>query len=227
MTKILRILETLKNAPLKVATELLDSSTTNDSLPSSFSLAIGLKTGDAQAWDRMIELYAPLARSWCLHSGVSAERSSDVLQEVFLSVHRSIHQFEPRRDSAGFRGWLWQITRNKVRDHFRRELGQPAAQGGSTAAGAIDQLPDPVLPDPILPDDPPSQPSDTSALLHRAMEMVKVEFRDKTWDAFWRATVLGQHTDQIADELGISKASVRQAKSRVLRRLRQQLGDLA
>lgn len=175
----------------------------------------------------MINLYAPLARSWCLHSGVSAERTGDVLQEVFLSVHRSIGKFQPRRDSNGFRGWLWQITRNKVRDYFRREFGQPAARGGSSAAGAIQQLPDPMLADPTLPDEAPSQPSDTSALLHRAMEMVKVEFRDKTWDAFWRATVLGQHTDQIADELDLSKASVRQAKSRVLRRLRQQLGDLA
>ncbi|MEO1527392.1 MAG: sigma-70 family RNA polymerase sigma factor [Planctomycetota bacterium] len=189
--------------------------------PSSLSLAEGLRHGDAAAWDRMVELYAPLARSWCLYSGVSADRVGDILQEVFLSVHRSIRQFEPRDGSSGFRGWVWQITRNKIRDHFRRENGQPVGRGGSSVADAINQFPDPTLPD-----DPPSQPSDTAALLHRALNMVKVEFRATTWDAFWRGTVLGQHTDQIAEELQLSPAAVRQAKSRVLRRLRQQLGDL-
>ena len=201
---------------------LIDSPITEETPSSSGSLVVGLRAGNTDAWDRMVELYAPLARSWCLYSGVTDERVSDVLQEVFLAVHRSIQQFEAREDSTGFRGWIWQITRNKIHDHFRRELGQPTARGGSTAAGALEQLPDPMLPE-----DPPSQPSDTSALLHRALNMVQVEFREKTWNAFWRATVLGQHTDQIADELGLSAASVRQAKSRVLRRLRQQLGDLA
>ena len=83
----------------------------------------------------------------------------------------------------------------------------------------MQQIPD------MLPEDAPSRPSDTASLLHRGLEMVKVDFKPVTWDAFWRATVLGQPTEQIAEELGLSAASVRQAKSRVLRRLREQLGD--
>ena len=98
--------------------------------------------------------------------------------------------------------------------------------GGSAALGHFQQLADPQLADPQLPDDAPSQPSDTASLLHRALAMVRVDFQTTTWDAFWRATVLGQSTDQIAEDLAISPASVRQAKSRVLRRLRQQLGDI-
>lgn len=169
----------------------------------------------------MVDLYAPLVRNWCIYAGVAEHRIPDVLQEVFLAVHRSISQFQPRESTAGFRGWLWVITKNKVRDHFRVAGGQPNAAGGSAALNNLYQLADS-----LDSDDVPSEPSDTTSLLRRAMEMVRVDFQSTTWDAFWRATVLGQPTDVIADELGLSPAAVRQAKSRVLRRLRQQLGDL-
>lgn len=169
----------------------------------------------------MVELYAPLAKSWALYAGVPGHRVGDILQEVFLSIHRSINDFQPTADTSGFRGWVWSITKNKIRDYFRREAEQPIAKGGSSAFGALSQFPDPVLPD-----EPPSTPGDTSSLLHRALNMVRVEFRERTWEAFWRSTVLGQATDRVAEELGVSTASVRQAKSRILRRLRQQLGDL-
>ncbi|MEZ6101764.1 MAG: hypothetical protein R3E01_22750 [Pirellulaceae bacterium] len=47
-----------------------------------------------------------------------------------------------------------------------------------------------------------------------------------TWDAFWRTAVLGQATADVADELGMTAAAVRKAKSRTLQRLRRQLGDI-
>ena len=40
-----------------------------------------------------------------------------------------------RRDRSGdsFRGWLWTITQNKIRDQFRYRQGAPQAEGGSDA----------------------------------------------------------------------------------------------
>ena len=168
-----------------------------------------------------MDLYGPLVRSWCVYSGVSGDRIGDVVQEVFLSIHRSCGGFQKRDGDTGFRGWIWMITKNKIRDHFRAASKQANGVGGSDALQGIHQIIDPELPD-----KDPSQPGDTAALLHRALEIVKVEFREKTWDAFWRAAVLGQATDIIAEDLSISVASVRQAKCRVLKRLRQQLGDI-
>lgn len=188
---------------------------------SSESLLSGLRGGSDDAWHRLVDLYAPLARSWCLQCQVPEHRIPDVLQDVFLAIHRSIDRFEYRHETAGFRGWVWMITKNKIRDHFRAASAETDGRGGSTAMRYLAEVADP-----LLPDEAPSEASETAALLHRAMAMVRVEFRSTTWDAFWRATVLGQPTAQIAEELGISAASVRQAKSRVLRRLRQQLGEL-
>ncbi len=71
----------------------------------------------------------------------------------------------------------------------------------------------------------PTEPDDASALLRRALEQIRAEFTTGTWDLFWRATVLGHPTDLIANENEVTPATVRHAKSRVLRRLRKQLGD--
>jgi RNA polymerase sigma-70 factor (ECF subfamily) len=117
---------------------------------------------------------------------------------------------------------MWMITKNKIRDHFRNQPQPANPVGGSTAWQQMHEVAAPPLPA-----EAPSQPSDTAALLHRALAYVKVEFRDQTWNAFWRTTVLCEATDTVAEEFGISSAAVRQARSRVLRRLRQQLGDVA
>lgn len=203
---------------------MTDSTATSSDSTSSVSLLLGLREGDDDSWRKLVDLYAPLVRVWCRYSGVPEERIPDVLQDVFLAIHRSVDRYEARETTTGFRGWVWMITKNKIRDHFRSTSREPLGTGGSAALDQIRELPD-VDGEANLPIDAPSQPSDTASLLHRALEMVKVDFKPATWNAFWRATVLGQSTEQIAQEMGISNAAVRQAKSRVLRRLRQQLGD--
>ena len=53
--------------------------------------------------------------------------------------------------------------------------------------------------------------------------MIRNEFEDRTWQAFWRVTVECQPSDMVAESLEMTPAAVRQAKSRVLRRLREEL----
>ena len=62
--------------------------------------------------------------------------------------------------------------------------------------------------------------------IKRTLAMVKGEFREKTWQAFYRTAVDGQTSQQVADELGMKAAAVRRAKSRVLTRLRDALSGL-
>ena len=56
--------------------------------------------------------------------------------------------------------------------------------------------------------------------------MLKSEFETRTWDAFWRATVEREKAAVIAAEMGMTVHAVYQAKSRVLRRVRQELDGL-
>lgn len=193
----------------------------SNSESSSFSLAIRLQDGSTAAWSELVNLYGPLVETWCVKAGLNAVAREDILQEVFLTVHRSIETFDPERSDATFRGWLWRITRNAVLQSLRKP--QPPPRGGSTAMAALGAIADP------WPDaseyEPPSEASDTTSLVSRALSQIKPHIEPQTWMAFWNTTILGQSASEVANSLDMTAAAVRQAKSRTLRRLRQQLGD--
>ena len=187
---------------------------------SGLSLAERLRVGSPTAWRDLVELYGPLVDRWCRSTNVPPDAAPDIAQEVFLAAFRGLDGFDGGKPGATFRGWLWTVARSRIIDFYRRRAGKKQGTGGSTALANLHSIADPI------PTDDPTEPDHASALLHRALEQIRAEFTAGTWELFWRATVLEHPTDLIAKENGISTATVRQAKSRVLRRLRKQLGDL-
>lgn len=186
----------------------------------SSDLLTRLRAGDGDAWQRMVELYAPLVFYWCRRSNLRGADAADTMQNVFTAVAANVDRYQ-RRDGVHFRGWLWTITRNKINDHFRDIQRHGEAAGGSAAQQQMAELPD-YQPREAADDE---DRREISALLHRGLHAVRAEFEDRTWRAFWRAAVEGDSTADIAAELSITPGAVRQAKSRVLRRLRDELGD--
>jgi RNA polymerase sigma-70 factor (ECF subfamily) len=183
----------------------------------SLTLIGHVKAHDDDAWKRLVDLYSPLLRQWCGRWGVQGADADDVLQEIFQGVFVSLRHFRRDRDGASFRGWLHGVARYKVLSLIRRaELRGP---GGTDFFEKSLLLPDPVA-------DTPNQ--EEGLLVGNpygdALEIVRAEFEDRTWQAFWRTTVEGQPTAVIAEALNITPAAVRQAKSRVLRRLKEVLG---
>lgn len=178
-----------------------------------------VQANEQMAWQRLVELYGPLIYAWGIRGGLPGEDAADITQEVFAAVARSIRRFDPEAQGR-FRGWLWTITRNKIRDHHRRSQGEPEARGGDTALRYLADLPE-VWHD----DTSEATQHEVRALYHRAMNLIRTDFQPQTWEAFWLSVVEGKATDEIADRLGLSANQVRQAKSRVLRRLRAELGD--
>ena len=191
--------------------EPLDKST-------SLTLLERVRDRDEEAWERLLRLYAPLVERWCGHWGVRGQDADDVRQEVFQAVATNLAGFRRERSGDTFRGWLRVITRNKLIDHSRRRERQPEAQGGTDAHHQMQQLAQQELPE--------DSADDLSGLYRRALELVRAEFEERTWEAFWRSAVEGQAPDLIAADLGVTPAAVRKAKSRVLHRLRQEVGDL-
>ena len=63
-------------------------------------------------------------------------------------------------------------------------------------------------------------------MVGRALDLIKNEFEERTWRAFWLTAVGDRVPNEVALELGMSAGAVRVAKSRVLRRLREELGDV-
>ncbi len=189
--------------------------------PTSLTLLQRLRAQEQEAWDRLLHLYAPLVRSWCSHQGIRGADADDLVQEVFQAVLTGLPTFQRDRPGDTFRGWLCGITRHKLLDLFRRRHAQPQAEGGTAAGQELQQVPEP---DVTLPDETPDE---VAGLYQRALEYVQSEFEPKTWSAFWRTAVDEQSPADTAAELGMSPAAVRMAKSRVLHRLRQEIGDLS
>jgi RNA polymerase sigma-70 factor (ECF subfamily) len=122
---------------------------------------------------------------------VSEVDAADVSQEVFTAVFRHIGDFRRERPGDSFRGWLWTITRNKVRDHWRGHADQVKAAGGTTAQEVMQQVPDGTGPESEA-----GAEAETGDLYRRALDLIRSEFE------------------------------VYIAKSRVLKRLRDEFGDL-
>lgn len=178
----------------------------------SSSLIGRVKADEAGAWDRLVTLYAPLLYHWCRRWKLQDEDLADVFQEVFKTLVIRIGGFRRERANDTFRGWLFTITRNKVLDHFRRrghEVGAPLAD-----------VPAPAATD-------PEEQEALRRLFLRGLDLIRGEFEERTWQAFWRTAVDGRAPRDVAPELSMTSGAVRVAKSRVLQRLREELGDSA
>src|SRR2546422_2253202 len=148
----------------------------------SRSMLAGAQHDDAAAWTRLVGLYSPLVAAWCRRWGVAQQDVMDIVQDVFAAVARNLDRFRKEQPHDSFRGWLATIARNKVRDYFRRRGEEPMAAGGTEAWQRISQVCDP------LDDESASENSEEDAafgeLLTRALESIRGEFQERTWQAF-------------------------------------------
>jgi RNA polymerase sigma-70 factor (ECF subfamily) len=193
----------------------------------SRSLLVQLKEGQPAAWERLTSLYAPLVYHWCRRMRLAEQDMPDVFQQVFQSVALHIQSFRKNGPRDTFRHWLRAITRNKVRDHFRRKARQAQAAGGTDAQLYFSQLAAPPEDDdPAEEADVPDEDGETRQLLRAALEQVRGHVHPPTWQAFWKVVVEGRTPEEVGAELGMRPGTVRVAKSRVLARLRAELGEL-
>ncbi len=173
---------------------------------------------EPEAWRRLVYLYTPLVHHWLAGLGVRGPDADDVRQDVFQAVAAGLGGFRRDRPDDTFRGWLRVIARRKAADFHRSRGRQPEAAGGTDAGRRLAELPDPT------PDADPA--AEVHGLHRRALELIRDQFEERTWRAFWRCAVDGRSPADVADEMGMTAAGVRQAKSRVLRKLKEDLGDL-
>jgi RNA polymerase sigma-70 factor (ECF subfamily) len=171
-------------------------------------------------WRRLDDLYRPLLRAWVARAGVAASDVDDLVQDVLFVVVRRIAGFEWRGKGA-FRAWLRTILANRVGDYFSKQKYLPTATGDSDFLRRLDEL--------ESPDSALTRLWDREHDEHVAeslMQRVRGDFEPATWQAFRRHVTKGEPAAQVAEALGLSLNSVLLAKSRVLKRLRQELAGL-
>jgi RNA polymerase sigma-70 factor (ECF subfamily) len=197
----------------------------------SLSLILLATQQDPGAWERLVSIYSPLVYFWCQESGLSHADLQDVFQEVFHGLARNLNKFRPIENGT-FRGWLRTLTRNKLNDHFRQAALEHKPVGGTDALNFLKKIPDATQKLSSANQSssrngevPPTEQAIVHSTLCQALSNVRENFSEQSWLAFWMVVVDGRETVDVAKDLGMLPGAVRVAKSRVLKRLRLELGD--
>tara|TARA_R110002072_G_scaffold303029_3_gene491500 strand:+ start:14159 stop:14839 length:681 start_codon:yes stop_codon:yes gene_type:complete len=178
--------------------------------------------GDQVSWHQFMDIYRPLVTYWCLGIRIRNFETDDVCQEVFTSVLMSINRFSKEKETDTFRGWLRTITRCRVVDYLRRKSNEVPAMRNIDIEAKVAPLTEPEE----LPDTDNESRKVSREVLRAAVQAVQDRSDDNTWLAFIRTAVDDQNATVVAKELDMSPDAVRKAKSRVIKRLKKELGPL-
>ena len=176
---------------------------------------------DQQAWETFLEIYQPLILRLARQRNIQDADAREVTQEVLLTVAGAIHRWETDPTRGTFRGWLATITRNLVVNFLIRQSRHPRGSGDSDVKQWLEQQPAPDCEASVLFDTERKR-----QLFRWAAEQVRQEFREATWQAFWRTAVEGQDVTTAASELGVSAGVVYVARSRIMKRIREQVEEV-
>lgn len=175
---------------------------------------------DAESWRAFLEMYAPLIYRYCRRQGLQDADAADIGQEVLSQVAHSIRAFEYQPERGRFRDWLGTVTRSKVA-RFRENQGRwvRVAGGGNSALGIEEAVRD---------DGEALWTAEfNSRVLEVALERIRPSFEETTWRAFEQTWIANLPAAEAARALGIPIDTVYVAKSRVLKRLRLEVIELA
>jgi RNA polymerase sigma-70 factor (ECF subfamily) len=178
------------------------------------------RQGSAEAWERMHRLYQPFIHGWLRRLAVSEQETPDLCQDILTTLVEKLADFQHNGQPRAFRAWLRTVTVNRARLFWRARIREPQASGGAFLKN-LDEL-----------EDPASglhgewDRSHRSHILQTLLDRLAGEFEPVTLEAFRRLGLRGEAAPQVAAALGLSVGAVYIAKSRVLRRLREEAADL-
>ena len=175
---------------------------------------LGTRT-DQKAWERFVSLYTPLIFYWARRTGLQQNDASDLVQDVLTKVFLKLPDLKYDR-SKSFRGWLRKVTLNRYREIGRRK----SSRAENASASFIEKLV------------PVEQAESTwdidyaKLLVSQAMEGMQSDFDAATWHALQRVMKNSETVDQAAKATGVSPWTIYSARSRLMKRLRDELDGL-
>jgi RNA polymerase sigma factor (sigma-70 family) len=182
------------------------------------SLLVQIRDGtNHAAWQEFVDLYGPVIYGFARKRGLQDADAADLMQDVLRSVSAAIGRLDYDRNHGTFRGWLFTITRNKVFNFLSARRIRPQGSGDS----ATNQL---LAEEPAINDGSDAWELEYQRRLASiAMDRVKGEFHENTWQAFWLTAVEGLAAAEVAKRVGMSAGAIYVAKSRVLARLKEEV----
>lgn len=178
------------------------------------SLIVRLRdVADVAAWDEFVAIYLPLVYRLAIRQGLQAADAEDVVQQVFIAVAQSVHQWLDRPQPNRFRSWLLTIARNIAIKTLTRRPHGGVGLGGEHGWNDL-----------AAPDSDWSSQFDLEyrrEVYRWAAEQVQNTVASSTWKAFQLTHIEGVSIADAAERLGMSIGNVYIARSRVVNRLRE------
>ena len=180
---------------------------------------VGLSPNDQVAWARFVGVYGSKIRGWCRRWGLQEADTEDVTQDVLLRLAQKLgtFQYDPSRS---FRGWLRTVTQNALADFLAHRKRQCSGSGDDEVLAQLQSV--------QARDDLIDHLKDQfdSEILAVACARAKARVEPQTWEAFRLTAYEGLSGDDVAARLGMTRATVFKAKSRVLGFLREEIKQL-
>ena len=187
----------------------------SQSPPTRPSLLVRLRdSSDHDAWKQFVEIYTPLVYAYGRRRGLQDADASDLAQDVMQIISRRADAFNYDTDRGTFRGWLFTVTLNRLRDLAKKAGRREQGSGKSAVHQVLNEL-------------PANEAEDLWNKEHQwrlfqwAAERAKPGFRETSWNAFWQNAVEQKPAKEVAEALSISVGAVHIAKSRALAKIRE------
>ena len=167
---------------------------------------------DQSAWETFVGLYTPLMFYWARKAGMRQSDAADLVQDVLAIVFRRLPDLKYDR-LGSFRGWLRTITLNQFRDR-RRKRSLPITDASQSQLAQFVSV---AEAESIWDLDYGRM------LLKQAMDQMECDYEPSTWQALLAVMKDKMTVNQAAEKFEISVWTVYSARSRLIRRLREQL----
>jgi RNA polymerase sigma factor (sigma-70 family) len=175
---------------------------------------------DTEAWQSFVDTYAPLVYRYARRRGLQDADAADLAQEVLLETARCLRSFVYQPERGRFRDWLGALTHRKLARFWARRKREAALTSEEPVEEVCDQSAAP-------PPDAEWTEAFNAQVLQAALERVRPCFEPPTWRAFAGVWLNSRPAPEVADELNVPIEAVYLAKSRVLKRLREEVVLLA
>ena len=141
------------------------------------SLIVRLKgEQNEHAWEEFVVAYESFLQRLAVRQGVPDRHVPDVVQQILLTIARSIDGWSNDGKQASFRRWLATVARNVVIKFMTRERRETAGEGGTGIVELLNSVP-------AQPDSHQIQQYEHELIVWAA-EQVRQEFIESSWEAF-------------------------------------------
>ena len=173
-----------------------------------------------EAWEQFVLIYRPVIYRMARRRGMQDADAQDIVQTVLMRVAGAINRWEKTEPGTRFRYWLRRVAKNAIFTALSRSPND-AASGGSNIQDLLTKQPE------IAPDvDQELGLEYMREQYLRAAVIVQTDVDTETWRAFELSLIEGRSCDEVAELIGKSIGTVYAARSRVMRRLRDQVQRL-